>query len=77
MTFKLPSKEKLYVEIRSGGRGKNIGGDFKDIIYKALSTKSIVRAKTLFSTEKANYQVLSYEKHGDSANVCIMRLPKS
>jgi len=76
MTFKLPSKEKLYVEIRSGGRGKNIVGDFKDIIYEALSKQNILRARTLFNTEKANYRVLSYEKHGDSANVCIMRLPK-
>ena len=76
MTFKLPLKEKLYVEIRNGGKGRNVVGEFKDVLYEALSAKSIVRAKTLFNTQKSNYQVLSYEKHGDSANVSIIRLPK-
>lgn len=77
MTFKLPPKENLYIKIRKGGRKRNVVGEFKDVLYKALSAKSIVRARTLFSTEKANYQVLSYEKHGDSANVSIVRLQKS
>jgi len=74
VNFKLPKKELLYIELRKG-RGKvQVEGEYKDLIYQALSEKNIVRARTLFSTEKANYQVLSYEKHGQSANISIMRL---
>lgn len=76
MDFKLPIKDKLYIELRKGGRGVSVQGEFKDIIYKALSEKNIVRARTLFSTDKSNYQVLVYEKHGDSANVSIVKLSK-
>lgn len=72
--FKLPEKDMLHIEIRKGRTGKRIGGEFKDAVYEALSQKKVVRARTLFNTEKANYQVLMYEKHGDSANVSIMRI---
>jgi len=74
--FKLPVKEKLFVEFRKGRTKREIGGEFKDNVYEALSKKNLIRQGTPFSTEKADYGVLSYERHGESANVSIHRLSK-
>lgn len=76
VNFKLPPKEQLHVMLRSGGKGHKVTGDFKDSIYESLSQKIIVRARIRFSTEVANYQVMEYKKHGDSAVVTIMKLLK-
>ena len=76
MAFKLPKKEKLFIELRKDGKGFQVEGELKDTIYESLSNKNIVRARTLFSTDHGNYQVLDYEKHGESANICIRKISK-
>lgn len=76
VNFQLPPKDQLHVMLRSGGKGHKVTGDFKDNVYESLSQKIIVRARIRFSTEAANYQVLDYKKHGDSAVVTIVELLK-
>jgi hypothetical protein len=76
MKFKLPDKDKLYIQFRRQQKGFRVEGQFKDSVYEALSQKNIVRARTLFNIGDEKYQVLDYEKHGDSANMCIMKRSK-
>lgn len=76
MGFKLPEKDKLYIQLRKDGRGFKVDGELKDVIYQTLTEKSVVRARTLFQVGEDKYQVLDYEKHGSSANMSILKVTK-
>lgn len=79
MAFELPVIYRLMVELKRSGTGYiAVSGTTKAAIYKALSEKSLVRAKTKFTIKGVTYQVQSYKKidsEDNSARVTIIELP--
>ena len=79
MAFKLPVINRLMVELKRTDTGYiAVSGTTKAAIYRALSEKNLVRAKTKFTIDGVTYQVISYKKNfmdsEDSAAVKIIEL---
>lgn len=78
MAFELPVIYRLMVDLKIDTGYIAVSGTTKAAIYKALSEKSLVRAKTKFTIKGVTYQVQSYKKidsEDNSARVIIIELP--
>lgn len=59
---------------KSGYGKTKVDGEFAAAVDAALQNKKVIRARTLFQTEKNKYQVLEVTKFGSYTEIIFMKL---